>query len=177
MQRIILGFALIIVVLISGCVDLVPEQVQETEQVQKAERVQETEQVPPDEISYTGVDIKNLTGSTPVILSIKPNAGTVGTKIVITGRGFTAEYNNIAFRLQPENSRKEFKVGYETSIKSSDGEIIEFKLPSDLGACAHLPNEGTICKMIALILSPETTYPLFIVNSNGTSNSVNFTVK
>lgn len=171
MQKIILGLVLMIIVLISGCIGQIPAKIQGIEQIK------ETEQIQSDEISYTGVDIKNLTGSTPVIISIRPNAGIVGTKIVITGKGFTAEHNNIAFRLQPENSRREFKIGYETSITSRDSETIEYTLLEDLGACAYLPNEDTTCPEIALILSPGKTYPVFIVNTNGTSNSVNFTVK
>lgn len=170
MQKIILGFVSIVIVLTSGCVDSKPGQAQETAQIQ------ETEQIPPGEISHTGVDAKNLTGSLPVIISIDPNIGTTGTKIVITGRGFSARNNNIVFRLKPVDSSENFKLGFEEGIASSDGETIEFTLPSALGACAYIPEYNTRCPEIGLLLKPGITYPVFIVNINGTSNSINFTM-
>ncbi len=116
----------------------------------------------------------------PAITAIQPDAGTIGTKVVITGTGFTAKDNNVAFRLYPEDSNNSFKVGYINYLKSYDGKTIEFVIPELLGACAFpLPETIPVtgCPMIGLLFKPGTqTYPLFIVNQNGTSNSVNFTV-
>jgi hypothetical protein len=170
MQKIILGFVSIVIVLTSGCVDPRPGQAQETG------HIQETEQIPPEKISHKGVDVENLTSSRPVIISIDPNVGTTGTKIVITGRGFTAINNNIVFRLKPVDSNENFKLGFEEGVSSSDSETIEFTLPSMLGACAYIPEYNTRCPEIGLLLKPGTTYPVFIVNINGTSNSINFTM-
>ncbi len=67
----------------------------------------------------------------PAIKLIQPDAGTIGTKVVITGTGFTARDNNIAFRLVPEDvpfggfSR----VGYINNLASRDGMTIEFVIP------------------------------------------------
>lgn len=113
---------------------------------------------------------------TPIILDIKPDVGTIGTNIVITGTGFTAENNNIAFVLQPENNNNTFNIGYVTGIKSSNGRTIEFVLSDMLGACVYLPTENTICPEIGLLLKSGITYPIYIVNQNGASNSVNFTM-
>lgn len=116
----------------------------------------------------------------PAITAIQPDSGTVGTKVVITGTGFTAKDNNVAFRLYPEDSNNSFKVGYINYLKSYDGKTIEFVIPELLGACAFpLPETTpvTACPAIGILFKSETqTYPLFVVNQNGTSNSVNFTV-
>jgi hypothetical protein len=118
----------------------------------------------------------------PAITAIQPDTGVIGTKVVITGTGFTARDNNVAFRLEPEDSPERFKVGYINNIVSRDGKTIEFTVPEVLGVCAFpLPeNKGgpTVgCPTIALVFKPGTyTYPVFVINQNGTSNSVNFTV-
>ncbi len=117
--------------------------------------------------------------SAPVILAIQPDPGTIGTKVVITGTGFTARDNNVAFRLVPEDSNETFKVGYINNLISRDGKTIEFVVPTLLGACAFpLPvtTPATGCPDIGLNFKPNQTYPVFVVNQNGTSNSVNFTV-
>lgn len=73
----------------------------------------------------------------PTIISIQPDFGTIGTKVVITGTGFTAKDNNVALRLKPENSSNPFKIGYINNIVSHDGRIIEFVMPELLGVCVH----------------------------------------
>ncbi|VVB84642.1 Uncharacterised protein [uncultured archaeon] len=119
----------------------------------------------------------------PTITSIQPDFGTIGTKVVITGAGFTARDNNVAFRLSPEDIFSVgFKVGYINNLVSSNSKTIEFAVPEVLGACAFpLPkNEGgptIVCPAIGILFKPGThTYPVFVVNQNGTSNSINFTV-
>ncbi len=116
----------------------------------------------------------------PAITAIQPDARTIGTKVVITGTGFSAKDNNVAFRLYPEDSNNSFKVGYINYLKSYDGRTIEFVIPELLGACAFpLPETIPVtgCPSIGILFKPGTqTYPVFVVNQNGTSNSVNFTV-
>lgn len=117
----------------------------------------------------------------PTIISIQPDFGAIGTKVVITGTGFTARDNNVAFRLEPENSSNPFKIGYINNLVSRDGRIIEFVMPELLGVCAFpLPETTpvTVCPDIGIFFKAgkTQTYPVFVVNQNGTSNSVNFTV-
>lgn len=116
----------------------------------------------------------------PVITAIQPDARTIGTKVVITGTGFTARDNNVAFRLEPADSNKSFKIGYINNLVSRDGRTIDFVIPEVLSACAFpLPETTpvTVCPAIGILFKPGTqTYPVFVVNPNGTSNSVNFTV-
>ncbi len=113
----------------------------------------------------------------PAILAIQSDSGTIGTKIVITGTGFTPGDNNVAFRLEPENSNETFKVGYINNVLSRDGKTIEFVLPKFLGACTYVGGPPVACPAIGLTFKPGTqAYPVFVVNQNGTSNSIAFTV-
>ncbi len=118
----------------------------------------------------------------PTIISIQPDFGTIGTKVVIKGTGFTAKDSNVALRLKPENSSNPFKIGYINNMVSHDGRIIEFVMPELLGVCAFpLPETTpvTVCPDIGIFFKAgEKTqiYPVFIANQNGTSNSVNFTL-
>lgn len=116
----------------------------------------------------------------PAISAIQPDSGTIGTKVVIIGTGFTARDNNVAFRLVPDDAPNvDFKVGYINNLVSHDGKTIEFVIPDGLGACAFpLPETipVTVCPAIGLNFKPNQTYPVFVVNQNGTSNSVNFTL-
>jgi|GEM_PF-1224242 len=114
------------------------------------------------------------------ITAIQPEAGTIGTKVVITGTGFTAKDNNVAFRLSPDDATAEgYKIGYIDNLISSDSRTIDFVIPELLGACAFpLPvtTPVTVCPAIGIPFKYGTqTYPVFVVNQNGTSNSVNFT--
>lgn len=115
--------------------------------------------------------------ASPAITAIQPDAGTIGTKAVITGAGFTARDNNVAFRLESEDSNSTFKIGYINNLISHDGKTIEFVISELLSACAFPLSETGVCLDIGLNFKPGTqTYSVFIVNQNGTSNSVNFTV-
>jgi hypothetical protein len=72
------------------------------------------------------------------VTAIQPDAGTIGTKVVITGTGFTARDNNVAFRRAPEDAPiAGYQVGYINNLISSDGRTIEFEIPELLGACAR----------------------------------------
>ncbi|NJD54399.1 MAG: hypothetical protein FIB07_16240 [Candidatus Methanoperedens sp.] len=144
-------------------------------------RANGTGAVPTTPVSPVNQTTLSNATTTPAITAIQPHTGTIGTKVVITGTGFTARDNNIAFRLAPEDAPAAgYKVGYINNLVSRDGRTIEFVIPELLGACAFpLPQTTpvTVCPAIGILFKPGTqTYPVFVVNQNGTSNSVNFTV-
>lgn len=119
---------------------------------------------------------------TSIITAIQPNAGGIGTNVVITGSGFTAKENSVAFELMPDEAYTAgYKVGYINNLKSYDGKTIEFVVPEALSACAFpLPENVSgptiVCPAIGILFKPGTqTYPVFIINQNGTSNRFNFT--
>ncbi len=106
-------------------------------------RANGTGAVPATPVSPVNQTPPSQASTLPAITLIQPDAGTIGTKVVITGTGFTARDNNIAFRLRPEDSPETFKVGYINTLVSNDGKTIEFVIPELLGACAFPLPETT----------------------------------
>ncbi len=179
----LLASVVIVIILIASLFVVTTETTFSIEPYPSAQLPQST---PTPEVTPLSPPINQTTLSNattfPAITALQPDAGTIGTKVVVTGTGFTARDNNVAFRLRPEDSPENFKVGYINSLVSRDGKTIEFVIPEVLSACAFpLPeNVGgprIVCPAVGLLFKPGIqTYPVFIVNQNGMSNSVNFTV-
>ncbi len=111
------------------------------------------------------------------IKNISPASGLVGTKIIINGFGFHPTDNDIAF-LSPETYwQGRNRPAYVNYIPSQDGTTLSFNLPELLGACAmSLLGEGEGCPDFGITL-PEGVVQISVVNRNGESNSLPFTVR
>ena len=101
----------------------------------------------------------------PAITSLSPTSGKVGTSVTITGSGFTGAGNKIEFgNLGIENN-----PNYVFS--SPDGATITFTVPySNYLACW-----ANGCEAPAYLTSPGQ-YKVSVINDNGASNQVLFTV-
>jgi len=102
----------------------------------------------------------------PVITNITPLSGTTGTRVTISGTYFTATDNKVKFgNFGNENNPI-------NNLPSNDGKII-FEIPTTnyFSCWASRP----ACAVAASLVQPGT-YPISVINSNGTSNSSNFTV-
>jgi hypothetical protein len=107
------------------------------------------------------------TTSTPAISYLSPSSGPVGTRVVIYGSGFTATGNKVKFgNLGNENNPR-------YSFNSSDGRTLVFSVPSSnyMSCWDSYP----ACYAPAYSTQPGV-YAVSVINGNGTSNSVNFTV-
>ena len=110
-----------------------------------------------------------------VLERISPPSGAIGVEVTLHGSGFADEGNDVGFR----NEQIEFQgrhVGYVGPLPSPDGRTIRFTLTDTLGACAFsqlATNEA--CPGIGLPL-PAGPSEVFVVNSNGESEGVTFTV-
>jgi hypothetical protein len=105
---------------------------------------------------------------TAITLSqLNPSSGSVGSTVRISGTGFTSTDNKVKFGdLGSENN-----PGY--NLNSPDGKTIIFSVPSgNYYACqasvppCYPPN----------ILTQPGAYAVSVINANGSSNSLNFTV-
>ncbi len=101
----------------------------------------------------------------PVIDSMVPSDGPVGTIITIQGHNFTKKDNSIHF----------FTGGVNTD--SIDGNTLTFQIPETVGPCdfAHASSQYTQCMTPSQFVIPGTYY-VYITNSNGKSNSITFKV-
>jgi len=98
-------------------------------------------------------------GAAPFISSLKPSSGPAGTSITVSGKGFTP---TAGFMGSPD-SREDYggntvRLGSDVTVKnlnSADGTTVTFDIPQNVA---------------------PGVYSVTIVNSNGTSNSVNLTV-
>lgn len=94
------------------------------------------------------------------ITAISPSSGLAGTKITVTGQGFTPTGNRISF------------AGVNNAViklSSPDGTTLAFAIPAT--PCDQI--KGDIC--IAKVLDPGT-YLISVENTNGISNTLAFTV-
>ena len=106
-----------------------------------------------------------------VLENISPSSGPIGTEVIIRGSGFASTNNDIRF-MHPKRTLN----GYLNRISSSDGKTLRFNLPDILGACPLSQlKENEVCPDIGLSL-PTGDIKIYVVNMNGVSNNVTFTV-
>ena len=111
---------------------------------------------------------------TPVIYSITPTYGSIGTQVSIYGTGFgyngcTIYYCNNGNGVMTNNFN--FGGSVIQNVYSSNGTSLTFTVPSNLNTCYT----GQYCTQVYTPVVPGT-YPVSVVNANGVSNTVYFTV-
>jgi len=108
--------------------------------------------------------IIGVAGSGPVMASLSPGAGSIGSRVTITGTGFTATGNRI-----------NFGTGVIMDIPSADRTTLVFAVPDDrVPLCA-------VTEPRCLLLAPYSlvtpgVYPISVTNANGTSGTFSFNV-
>jgi hypothetical protein len=101
----------------------------------------------------------------PVIYSVAPPAGPVGTRITITGANFTADNNTVRFGGG--------FIQWLPASSAGGNQTIVFTLSPVISGVAC---PGTArCPTVARPVQPGGN-PLSVQNANGTSNAANFTV-
>ena len=119
-----------------------------------------------------------ITTTSPVTLySINPSSGATGSTMNITGFGFTSSntilFNgNVAARNVPITSSMAIACTTNPSCHGGINQTITIPVPTSLS-----PNcpAGSACPMYAILVTPGQ-YNVTVQNSNGTSNSMIFTV-
>ncbi len=98
----------------------------------------------------------------PVITSISPSSGPVGTQVAITGTGFSPDGNTI-----------NFGSGVVPNL-NSDGRTISFSVPSALAPACYYARPQCL---IAAVITPAGDYKVSVTNSYGkTSGGATFSV-
>jgi hypothetical protein len=102
-----------------------------------------------------------------MIQYLQPNSGVIGSNVTIVGSGFTPTGNRVKFG----NLGSENNPSY--SVNSSNGTTITFAVPSG----NYLPCwYSTPRCLVAMYLTQPGDYVVSVINANGTSNEVVFTV-
>lgn len=97
----------------------------------------------------------------PVVTAISPAAAASGTTVTLIGTGFTN--SNIVH----------FSIGGLSNIASANnGTTLTFTVPSSIGPYCK---PGQACALYLQLLNAGT-YPVYVENANGTSNTVQFTI-
>ena len=101
------------------------------------------------------------------ITSLQPKSGPIGAIVTIRGKGFTATGNKVKFG----NLGSEDNPAY--NLTSPDGRTIAFTVPAGnyLSCWFTVPT----CSAPAIRTQPGN-YGVSVINANGTSNEVPFTV-
>jgi len=94
----------------------------------------------------------------PVLFAVSPDAAPAGAIITLNGSGFAPQGNTVVFDSM-----------YIPGRPSYDGSAIQFTVPYELGCFAGDP--GCLKRPI-----DPGTYPIYVLNSNGQSNSLMFEV-
>ncbi len=102
--------------------------------------------------------------SVPIIERIIPDEATIGAEISVRGSGFTADKNSVQFG---------DGFSYINNLTSPDGKTIKFSLPESFDTCNP---DGNACAELLSRPVPGHIYEVAVINANGRSNSVNFTV-
>jgi peptidoglycan hydrolase-like protein with peptidoglycan-binding domain len=101
------------------------------------------------------------TSQSPVVSSLSPTSGAIGTTVTVTGSGFTND-NTVMF-----------DSGAILHVSSSNGTTLTFNVPDSLTPACYY---STPRCLVATRMVTAGNYSVSIQNSNGTSNSLVFTV-
>lgn len=95
----------------------------------------------------------------PIIVTLYPNKGPIGTVVVIDGKNFTPERNVIEFR-----GEKGFAAGSSVGVGSEFGTRLQFRVSPCPVAQPQCP----------VRFVPPGVYRVSVINTSGESNAVEF---
>lgn len=120
----------------------------------------------------TKPQVKPVVVTKPIIQSVAPQSGKVGSKVTITGINFDSKINGVMFVSKPG---AQSVSGFAAYVASADGKTLTFAAPSQLSPCP-ISNPQCPTLAIAQILPTPMTYTVTVVTEKGTSNFGEFTV-
>jgi len=119
-----------------------------------------------DRVSDLSIKSDSSSNNTVIlaITSINPSSGGIGSRITITGSGFTPTGNSI-----------NFGKGFIPNI-SSLGDSLSFNVPDGLSPACAFPKSGEPACLVPATLTTPGVYDISVLNDNGLSNSITFRV-
>ena len=111
--------------------------------------------------TMTVVVTGSTTGGNVSLSSIQPNVGSTGTTIVLTGSGFSTTGNDV-----------HFGIGGTRNVAAINGGTIYYTVPHYVSPCDFTVG---MCSAPAVLVQ-NGSYPIFVTNAQGTSQTFTFTV-
>lgn len=103
------------------------------------------------------------TSTAPMVSGINPSVGLLNTAVTLTGNGFLTSGNGV-----------NFGAGFISNISSPDGKTLIFQVPTALNPRCYYSTPRCATPSTQ---TKEGNYSVSVVNTNGTSNAVNFKVQ
>lgn len=116
--------------------------------------------------------VKVVVVTKPIIKSVAPLSGKVGSKVTISGLNFDSKVNGVMF---VSKAGTPVSTGFAAYPTSADGKTVTFEVPSQLSSC---PITSPSCPMLAIaqnLVTPRA-YTVTVVTEKGSSNYGEFTV-
>jgi hypothetical protein len=126
--------------------------------------------------SVTTTTTTTTTDTRPKITSITPSSGKANTVAMIKGANFDAKTNVVTFGpskgLHHQDGTPDNQI---ESLPSSDGKTLTFSVPVSAPS-GSLCDQNNVCKVYGTDNTKAGTYMVTVVNQNGLSNEMPFTV-
>lgn len=129
----------------------------------KAPTISTTTTPPTNQATSTQTSTGTPSSTTPIIWSLDPKNGPVGTVVTIHGAEFAATNTVMMDSLVAANMK---------NIASTDGKTLTFTIPTTLGPSC---NPGEMCAQFLLEVTPNT-YPIVVMTDGATHAAGTFTV-
>jgi hypothetical protein len=124
-----------------------------------------------DRIAVPSTQIPPRITSTPIaayLSSLTPDQGSIGTKVTLSGTGFSLTENYIVFG-----------SAYLGPFASNDGKTLPFTVPDKATGGCNRPFNKSQIHCLAIILqttNPGNTYDISVLTAEGESNKLPFQV-
>ena len=112
--------------------------------------------------SSASVYISGSSQGSVTLNTLSPSQGQKGTQIQLFGSGFTANDNVV-----------HFGIGGLRNVSSVNGTVIYYTIPQYVSACDLIIGSGCSASATQVV---SGTYPMYVTNSNGTTQTLNFSV-
>jgi hypothetical protein len=101
----------------------------------------------------------------PVLSSVNPTQGPVGTQVTLTGSGFTATGNRV-----------HFGIGGSKDVAAENGTTIRYTIPGGISPCDFIEPSAPRC--LAPVMRVDVgSYEISVSNANGRTSVLTFMVR
>lgn len=179
------GLIVLVLVIVAGAywmimsknVDVMPADMASTTQQVKTTKPAGMGTKPTTVTTGTGATTgTTATDPRPKLASLSPMSGKVGTVVTIKGMNFDKDSNIITFGATMGLHHRDGTPDNQIeSHGSADGKTLTFLVPAS-EASGELCDQNNVCKVYHTVGTKLEAHPITVINKNGLSNTLSFTV-